>query len=466
MALLDPRTVFLITGLMYIVMPLLVWVALREQKNPSVTHWCLGGEVLGLGLLLIGVRNHIPDWLSYDVALLALYSGCMLRLQALRMELQRPLGLHWLVPLGLVLFAGYELGLRLAPEGQFYYAWAMLTLAGLFAWTAWLSRRIAQQQQLRNAHWLSGTYLPLAVVIVLRVLMVITGNEAQGPLAGEDLAVAVGLLGILTAVMGNTSFLGFHAERASRQQMQEAEEQARRQESARLGRQIVQLDRQRSMGLLAASLAHELSQPLTNINLMVEIGTLDSVRDHGPDSEYVRLFADIRRNANNALDIMERIRGYIKAREMQTQRVELQEVVNNVQRLMNDWLRHEHVRVERELPEAPVCVQADAVQLAQILVNLLRNAGQATAGQSERRVRLLLRQQGGHALLQVQDNGPGFADNMLQGHTGAYYTTKSDGLGVGLSISRHIAEQHQGTLTIGNTREGGAIVTLTLPSSL
>ena len=160
---------------------------------------------------------------------------------------------------------------------------------------------------------------------------------------------------------------------------------------------------------------------------------------------------------------MARIRGFIKATPPEHQRISLQDVCTNVMRLMNDWLRSERVQMQWHAPEEGLHVQGDPVQLAQILVNLIRNSGQATAEQAQRRIILTLTQDGAHARLQVQDNGCGFSQACLQNDAPVFYTTKQDGLGVGLAISRHIAEQHRGHLTMSNAPEGGAIVRLTLP---
>ncbi len=69
----DTRTAFLIAGLLYFLMPLVVWMALRTQKTTSIAQWCIGGELFGLGLLLISLRSQVPDWISYDLAALCMH---------------------------------------------------------------------------------------------------------------------------------------------------------------------------------------------------------------------------------------------------------------------------------------------------------------------------------------------------------------------------------------------------------
>ena len=462
MKLIDPRTVYLITALLYLLMPLVVWLALREQKSRTVVYWCTGGTLFGLGLLLVGTRDIAPDWLRFDIANLSLLAGNLLRVRALQSELNKSPGHLRFFTVLAILFGVYEAARFLMPDAPFFYLWSISVMGTLFCWTALLGRQLARQEQLGSARWLGYAYLPLVAVIAARVLLVLTGTSSHALLAQDTAAVSMALLGIFSAVLGNTSFLGMFVERASRQQVQAARERARREEGARLGRQIAQLDRQRGMGLLAASLAHELSQPLTNINLIAEHASLDAPADQYPVmSKYI---ADIQRNAENAIEIMSRIRGFIRARDIEFQPVNLLDVCTNVTSLMGDWLHSEHIDVQVSSDGRALNVMGDPVQLAQILVNLMRNAGQATARQVQRQIRITLQREGEHAILQLQDNGPGFSAQMLRDDLAPFQTNKADGLGVGLTISRHIAEQHKGTLTLANAPQGGALVTLQLPA--
>ena len=450
-------------GLLYFLMPLMVWLALREQKNPSVNLWCAGGEIFGLGMLLMTLRNHAPEWLTYDVAALLSFAGSLLRIQGLKRELGTPMGAGRLSTVVGAIWLGYEAGRVISPYGSIHYIWSTSSLAGLSLWVAWLSHLLAKKEQIDSARWISNAYLPLAVVMLLHVVQVVDGDAMPGVLNDDYLPMLIALMGILSAVLGNTSFLGVFVERGSRQQVQAARDLARHQEGARLGRQITLLDRQRGMGLLAASLAHELSQPLTNIHLIAERASLDTP----PDKQSVlsKYIDDILRNTWNAMEIMKRIRGFIRAKDVEFRPVNLHDVCTHVTSLMGDWLHSEGVDLQVSADGQPLNVQGDAVQLAQILVNLLRNATQATAGQARRQIRIFLQSEGDQVTVRVQDNGPGFSAEVLGRKAATWYTTKSDGLGVGLSISQHITEQHHGTLHLGNAPEGGAQVTLCLPAA-
>ncbi len=466
MLLLDVRTAFFITGSLYFLMPLVVWLALREQRNRSVTLWCAGGELFGLGLLLISLRQHVPDWVSYDLASLCMHLGNVQRIQSLRQQLGQALPMRTLVALVLTFWLGYEAGRWLSPEGPYHFVWSCLAVAFQSLWIHRLAHRIAANEGIATAKWLGYAYVPLALLLILRAIQVTTDTALHGLLVNDYIPLMIALLGILAAVLGNTSFLGVFVERISRRQLAQAQERVRHEESARLGRQIIQLDRQRAMGQIAQSLAHELSQPLTNINLIAECAQLDLKNDTVAKPAFAAYFNDILRNTQNVVGILNRIRNFIKAKEVEFQPVTLQDVCTNVSHLMGDWLRSEQIQLQIHAPDTPMRVHGDAVQLAQILVNLVRNAGQATAGQPQRNVSITLVRQDAEYQVVVRDNGPGFSEQALQSDANAFYTTKVDGLGIGLSISRQIAEQHHGSLSLGNAPEGGALVSLNVPALL
>ena len=425
----------------------------------------MGGELFGVGLLFMSLRSHVPDWMSYEMANFCIYAGNMLRIQTLRKDLHSPLSWPLLIGICIGLGLVYQAGRQVPDSGaSMHFIWSAVVVSFQCLWIAQLAYRLAERERIATAKWLAIAYLPLAIALPMRAVQVATGAATPGLLIDDYLPLAIALSGMLAAVLGNTSFLGMFVERASRRQVQQARDQARREESDRLSQQIAHLDRQRGMGLLAASLAHELGQPLTNISLVTELGKLDSLQDFGPDSAYAQHFKDIQRNASNAIAIMERIRSYLRGRVSAHEDVQLQEVRDNVLLLMKDWLEQEQIEVTAPETACALQVQGDPVQLAQIVVNLLRNAGQACAGLPHKQIDIRLRREGDRAILEVQDNGPGFAPEVLHNNASTWYTTKREGLGIGLSISRHIAEQHQGSLTIGNAPEGGAVVTLSLPA--
>ena len=456
MTLLDPRTIYLITSVMYLSMPAVVYLALRHHRRMPVTAWTLGGGLFGVGLLLIGLRGIIADVISFEVAIFLIIVGNGLRVEALRRELGRP------STLGRITLA-YSLGWLVyavlrniaAIDAKVSFCWAALVIAAGFIQIALLATTLYRRQALRTAIWLAAAYYPIAALLIARVIEVMVTSSPAGPLDPGVLASLVALSAIVACVITNTSFLGLYAERDSLAQVARAEAQARQEESARLGRQIAHLERQRGLGLLAESLAHELSQPLTNISLITDL-------ERARAATASPALDDIQLNVRLASELLDRIRAYAKDQQPALVPLPLDEVVRAVARLMRDWLQSEHIEIGQRIEGAPLTVAGDRVQLSQVLLNLIRNAAEASAGQAARRIEIAAFARNSQAIVQVTDNGPGFGDAALARGITAFETTKPDGLGLGLSISQQIVRLHGGELRLANGAQGGAEVQLIL----
>jgi signal transduction histidine kinase len=238
---------------------------------------------------------------------------------------------------------------------------------------------------------------------------------------------------------------------------------ARRQAEAAARRhlsQIAHLDRVAAMGHLASSLAHELNQPLTAIltNAQVANRLLDAKK---PDLGELRAtLSDIVSDDMRAAGVIRRARELLRKTEFKSLPLALNDLVANTLGLVsNDALLHS-VSIEfRPAPTLPV-VYGDLVQIQQVILNLLTNAiAAATGGVSVTRKVMVWTAvvTPPYIELGVQDSGKGIADKDLGHLFEPFFTTKSDGLGMGLAISRTIVEAHGGRLMAENAPAGGAI---------
>lgn len=464
----DLRTAYLIMGVLYLAMPAAIWLALRDNRTPAVHAWCSGGLLFALGLVLVSQRAQLPDWATFELANVLVNLGQVARVQALRWELKRPLSTPALLGLPTAFLLAYELGQQAGSPRMATYVISMGSLSLYFAWIARLSLRIAREQQLHSPYWTCAVYVPLSVMALLNCARVALGLSDVGRLQSNWGTVSMTLLGNLTAVIGNTSFLGMYVERSKQRELAIAREQARAAENAQLGQQIDQLERVRSMGMVSTYVVHELSQPLTSIQLIAEHAELDAQqRPH--DSAALREHIEhILQQSRHAAGVLQRVRHFIGQREAQHQRLSLQQVNGQVMALLGDWLRSERVVLDLQLAPTPVRVLGDEVHLAQVLVNLYRNAIDAMHGQQARCIRVQIRAQGGRAQVLLHDNGHGLSPEALEhANQGRSFlgvqSAESGGLGVGLMICRKIAAQHQGQLTLRNHPAGGAVAELDLP---
>jgi signal transduction histidine kinase len=237
-------------------------------------------------------------------------------------------------------------------------------------------------------------------------------------------------------------------------------------EAQRLRQELTHIGRVSAMGELAASLAHELNQPLTailsNAQAAQRFLTADVV-----DLEQMReILSDIVADDKRAGDVIRRLRVLFKKSDPQYAPLGLNEVVGEVTRLVRNDAVLRDVAMSLELaPDLPK-VRGDRVQLQQVVLNLVLNAFEAMRepGAGERTLVIrTVREGAGAVRVEVQDSGVGVDDKDLDRMFQPLYTTKAEGLGMGLTISRTIVDAHGGRMGAVNNAHGGATFHFTLP---
>jgi C4-dicarboxylate-specific signal transduction histidine kinase len=165
------------------------------------------------------------------------------------------------------------------------------------------------------------------------------------------------------------------------------------------------------------------------------------------------------------VQLVERIRNFIRPTQGDYEDVDMKVLVHDVRLLLSHDIRNQNVQFEWDFGEDTCLVHGDKIQLSQIVLNVYRNAIQAMAGADVRKISVSLEREDLRVILHVHDSGTGL-DDIVKDQVGQpFVTTKREGLGVGLSISKTIAEMHLGSLTITNAVDGGALVELNLPAA-
>jgi two-component system sensor kinase FixL len=220
------------------------------------------------------------------------------------------------------------------------------------------------------------------------------------------------------------------------------------------------------MGELAASLAHELNQPLTAILSNVQAAQRFLAADPTNIGEVHAILRDIVEDDSRAGEIIRRLRELVRKGNLDVAQLDLAEVFRDVALLLHsDAILHNVHIVVDTVPDAPK-ILGDRIQLQQVMLNLLLNAFQAMKDTpvSERQVTLRSRYDKGHTMtIAVRDRGVGLKEDQLEKMFQTFYTTKSDGLGMGLAISRSIIEAHGGRLWAQNNPDRGATLYFTVP---
>ena len=229
--------------------------------------------------------------------------------------------------------------------------------------------------------------------------------------------------------------------------------------------ELAHVARVSSMGQLASSLAHELNQPLGAILRNAEAAEL-FLQDSSPDLDEVRaILADIRKDDQRAGEVIDRMRALMKRREVEHRRLDLNLLAGEVVALVRPDAEMRRVRLAFESNPALPPVHGDGVQLQQVMLNLLLNALDALNDHPpERRLITVSSRPAGAAVeVAVSDTGPGIPADKLPQIFEPFYTSKPNGLGMGLTISRSIVETHRGRIRAENNPAGGVTFTLTLP---
>jgi two-component system sensor kinase FixL len=219
---------------------------------------------------------------------------------------------------------------------------------------------------------------------------------------------------------------------------------------------------------LAASLAHELNQPLTAIANEVE-ACATYVRSGKREPR--RLLSLLERAGAEALragEIVHHLRDFVLRSEPQLESADLCEVVRNATRWLAREMEHERITLRLDVPPEGLLVHADRIQIEQVLVNIVQNAIDAIrdAGREAREIRVRTSHgEDGMVEVLVDDTGVGLSAEVVERLYEPFFTTKPQGMGMGLAISRTIMELHQGRLSVGPRESGfGTAVRLFLPA--
>lgn len=243
-----------------------------------------------------------------------------------------------------------------------------------------------------------------------------------------------------------------------------AERKRAEAQSQQLQNELAHVARFSTTGEMAASLAHELNQPLTAITQYCDV-ILNAARSEStPEQEIMECIKEMQDEAFRASDIIRQLRQFIRKGETDAELVNLGQLIAQTIRLIEPQARKNNIEILVDVDNDAPSIMIDRVQIAQVLVNLLRNSVEAITndGCEERLITIKAAQRDVIAEIIVEDSGPGIAsiDNAFK----PFETSKAEGMGMGLSISRSIIEAHDGQLSADRDVSSGARFRITLPN--
>jgi C4-dicarboxylate-specific signal transduction histidine kinase len=250
---------------------------------------------------------------------------------------------------------------------------------------------------------------------------------------------------------GATTFTAFVSDVTERKQ---AEKDAQQQRA-----ELAHMARVATAGELVSGLAHELNQPLTAIAFDVAACAKYLRSGKGDINTLLELLERASTEAQRTGQLIHHLREFVKKGEPQFETIDLCDAVRDVFYLLEAQIEQQSVDLQLDLSSEPLPVRADGIQVGQVLVNLMQNAVEAIqeAGSGDRKLQVQVgRSADGMAEVAVHDSGTGLPSGTAERLLEPFFTTKPDGLGMGLPISRSIIEAHHGRFSITLRADGHA----------
>lgn len=285
-----------------------------------------------------------------------------------------------------------------------------------------------------------------------------TQQELQYIQPNGDLLQCLGNYALVRSPHGAASFIIL--ELADRTPLVKAE-----QESALHREQLALAGRVEALGEMAASIAHELNQPLAAITLYAQTATRLLATSPTGDGALENILEKIAGQALRAGQVIKQVRALVSKSEHEAERHDLREIAQEALRLGEVDARASGIQLAVTLSDQPAWITADPIQLQQVLLNLLRNAFDAleSCQQPSPLVQVLVTSEGEKAIAKVCDNGPGVDEAILEDLFKPFVSNKESGMGIGLSLSHSIVKRHKGNLEYVQVPSGGACFRMSLP---
>ncbi len=238
-------------------------------------------------------------------------------------------------------------------------------------------------------------------------------------------------------------------------------------QASRRSAELAHFNRYSTAGELTASITHELNQPLGAILTNAETAEL-MLKSSSPDLDELReIVTDIRLDDQRANNVLRRLRSLLKKAPSEIKDVDLNEIAGESIQLLSPLSTAREVNLSGFTAPMSLPIRADPVQLQQVIVNLIVNAMDAMSSmpRAERRVTVHTARDDNFGEVSVSDTGPGIPPEKIKEVFEPFFSTKADGMGMGLSIARTIVEAHHGRIWAENKAGGGAVFHISLPLS-
>ena len=478
------QTTMFMVCVVYLTMHAVIWFALPEQRNEQVWLWSASGLMSGLGVIALSTRGVVSEFVFIYIGQALMVFGNAGRCLSLRMfalPVSRTAILFHLISSVLFLLAlggGFAAGVPEYYLRILYFSFYAIVLLDYFL----MGQSINRERRSVGATFLMGAGLGLSLTHAFKVIGLLTQPYQPNIYAesldqylfvlGQYVCIPLANIGFLRVFLENRERLRLETERelaaaeASREALARHHEEltlllAEREE---IIRQLALSNKSAAMGALVASLAHELNQPLCSIGLnlsLMERKLRDQLND--PSDLQIVLNA-VKADNRRAADIILKLRMLFEQGDGAREPVNMREQIEDCVALLGARAIAENIVVSMSLQEAGM-VQADRTQLQQVILNLLNNAMDAVSAsdQPEKRISISARNDTTQLAISVEDNGVGIAPEDQASVFELFKTSKSDGMGVGLWLSKTVINAHDGEIHLFSQEGKGARFEVRLP---
>lgn len=447
-----------------VVVPLAGWVAVGAPRRGGGLYWFLATWFGGVGVGVIITRSFfpgLPTFFADQLTNFGVFLALLLRLRAMEEQIGKPCAwsqvLSDLAVFAAIVSALYLLELDIARS---------VFLSLLYAYISWKLFQAARQL------YRQMPTVAIAVCIFFTFLMLLgfsaqVANSLQGePFRAMGPGHAVNALALISfgaSLLTNFVWVGVVSFRAHESREQRLLEYERAERQAHITRELARVEAKSSIEVMSTGLAHELGQPLAAMltaaqlcRRMVADGMVDS-RTAGA------LLESILSSVERATSIIEKTRITHANAHGADSVSNVAEAIEQCVALGAVEAEAARVHVSVTYGTAALRARIDPVHLSQVLANVLRNAIQALTNSPIRQVFVSAAPVGAFIRITITDTGPGISSAMLDKVGSLFYTTRQEGLGMGLAVCREILAGYGGTLELQNAETGGLRVTLEVP---
>jgi signal transduction histidine kinase len=487
----DPQTTIFMICFIYLILHGVIWLALQEYRSYQVKLWCFSGMCSGIAVILLATRGSIPEFVFLYVSQLFMLVGNGGRMMALRMYLlpesqDRKFQFYYFVNTVYFLVFSYLIYFHQAE-------WeALILFNGFYALLCFdyfrIGLQLNQLQKSLGAGLLMGAGLTLTITLAVRAAGVYWAGTIDDIYA-PSWHQAVMVIGQFVAItLSNIAFLRIFLENAERQKLAVASELASThelaeamqrnslelqqllQEREEIIRQLTMLNKTAGMGALVASLAHELNQPLTVIQMnaeMIDLVIANNEMDSHQTSSIHKAMTGLKKANQRAATIINTLRNMFGHGGKSISVFDINDLVKDILLLSQSTLQRHSIDLTEDLNPHPLVFTGDKSQLQQVLLNLVTNACESFKAdlKKPKAISVSTQTENGHIVFTISDNGCGIDTAIESSIFELLRTSKQDGMGIGLWLSKTIIESHNGTINFTSSSDIGTTFKVSLPAT-